>query len=200
MSNNILEGYTRISTILSILPSIAGNNEDGQILWGFPFQTINQEVLKKKCLIGTNVHQAINSWASNDFSPLTECEKGYFDSFLIWKEIVKLKPIESELRLYDDNLKITGAIDMLGKIEGSDSLILFDFKTSSVADLKKWPLQAAFYHHLLTVNKFSINGSVLFVQLNKNGEVPTCHTFPIDNKLKTLMISTYNIYKHLTER
>lgn len=200
MSEDILEGYTRISTILSAFPCITGTTEDDKTIWGFPFQNINQEVLRKKCIIGTNVHQAINSWAINDFSPLTEYEKGYFDSFLAWKEIVRLKPIKSELRLYDDNLKITGAIDMLGKVEGSESLILIDFKTSSTADIKKWSLQAAFYHHLLVVNKFSINQSVLFIQLNKDGEIPTCHTFCIDNKLKTLMVSAYNIYKHLTER
>ena len=200
MSNDILKGFTRVSTILSVLPTVTSETEDNQKTWGFPFQNINQEVLRKKCIIGTNVHQAINAWAINDFSPLTECEKGYFESFLRWNEIVKLKPIESELRLYDDSLKITGAIDMLGKIEGTDSLILVDFKTSANADDKKWPLQAAFYHHLLTVNKFSINQSVLFIQLDKTGALPKCHTFSIDSKLKNLMISTYNIYKYLTER
>ncbi len=197
---NIQEGYTRVSTILSVLPSLTGMDDNNQKIWGFPFQNINQEVLRKKCIIGTNVHAAINGWAINDFSPLTECENGYFNSFLRWQEIMHIKPIASELRLYDDKLKITGAIDMLAKIPASDNLILFDFKTSALVDEKKWPLQAAFYYHLLCVNKFTAQENVLFIQLNRKGDLPHCHTYFIDNKLKTLMISAYNIYKHLTEK
>lgn len=195
---DIKQGYTRVSTILNILPSLMNTEDDGREVWGFPLQEINQEMLKNKCIIGTNVHGAIHAWSSGEFFPLNECEKGYFASFSKWQYLTRLVCVKSELRMYDETLKITGAIDMLGEIQGNKSLMLIDFKTSAASDKKKWPLQAAFYHHLLKVNGFSPQETVLFVQLDKKGEMPKCHEFFIDNKLKTLMISAYNIYKHLT--
>lgn len=197
---NIKEGYTRISTILSVLPSVMGMDESGRELWGFPLQTINPEVLRNKCIIGTNVHSAINAWAHQDFAPLTANERGYFQSFCQWQELTQMHPIQSELRLYDEKIKITGAIDMLGKIKDSDNLILIDFKTSATCDNKKWPLQAAFYHHLLMVNEFEVHPNVLFLQLDKEGKMPVCHAFEITNQLKVTMLSAYNLYKYLTSK
>lgn len=196
----IKEGYTRISTILSLLPSVMGMNEDNKEIWGFPLQTINPEVLRNKCNIGRNVHTAINSWANHDFAPLAKSEKGYFQSFCRWQELTQMQPVQSELRLYDDNLMITGAVDMIGKIKNSENLVLIDFKTSATCDNKKWPIQAAFYHHLLTINNFIVHSTVLFLQLDKEGEMPICHAFEITKQLKITMISAYNLYKHLISK
>lgn len=197
---DIKYGYTRISQILSVIPSITGRKDDtNDPIFGFPYQQIDQEILKKKCTIGTNVHAAINAWATDDFIPLSECERGYYESFVKWKDLVHLKPIESEIRLYDDSIKITGAIDMLAQLKGSTEFQLIDFKCSAQADIK-WSLQACFYYHLLTINKFKINPSVLFIQLDKNGNLPKVHTYTITPQLKSLMISCINIYKFLTEK
>ena len=198
--DEIKSGYTRVSEILNIVPCSKKLDEQGRPIWEFPLQSIDKDVLNRKCLIGTNVHKAINAWYMRDFYPLNPEEIGYIDSFNAWKDIVNLHCIESEIRLYDESLKITGAIDMLGTVQGSKNIILIDFKTSSVADPKKWPLQAAFYHHLLTLNNFSVYENVIFLQLDKEGKMPKCHTYTIDKAMKTLMISTWNLYKYLTNK
>lgn len=196
----IKTGYTRVSQILSLLPSMIRRTEENYEIWGYPFQSIDQEVLKKKCIIGTNVHNAINAWSSNDFHPLNDCEKGYYESFLKWKQMISLRCFKSELRLYEEHMKITGAIDMLGQIKDNPECQLIDFKTSAQPDLLKWSLQAAFYHHILKHNKFEVSDTVLFVQLDKNGNSPKVHSFSVGERLKKMMISSFNVYKFLTEK
>jgi hypothetical protein len=196
----IKSGYTRISTILNMIPSIIEKEEEKREVWGFFLQSIDREILEAKCIIGSHVHEAIHADYTGEFFPLSEKEKPYFQSYIKWKKNVQLQIIHSELRLYEDDLKITGAIDVVGKLQGSDALVLIDFKTSASADKKKWPIQAMFYHYLLQKNNINAGEKILFVQLNKFGELPKVHEFMITKNLKTLMASVYNLYKFLTDK
>jgi len=199
----IKKGYTRVSTILSSIPSVTGTKENLQEIWGFSFQEIPQDILERKCVIGTNVHEAISATVTNDFFVLTSIERGYFNSYLKWRECINLIPIHSELRLYNDSLLVTGAVDMIATVGDNEAPQLIDFKTSACADPKKWLLQASFYHYLLSADEElakNLSQEVLFVQLDKNGGFPKVHAFTIDKKAQTLMISAYNIYKFLTDK
>jgi len=196
----IKDGYTRVSTILDFIPSIIPNGGEEKIKWGFPMQSIPEDILNRKAQIGTRVHEAINAWKIDDFYALNDEEKGYFESFQKWKDFMHLKPVHSELRLYNEPMMITGAIDMVCKIKESENLILIDFKTSASCDPKKWLLQAAFYHELLQYNGIETQPNVLFLKLDKRGDMPNVNIFTINTRAKKCMICAYNLYKFLTEK
>ena len=189
----IKSGYTRVSTILNMVPSFTGMS------WIYPMASIDQQVLSEKASIGSQVHLAIAASVKDQFYPLNEKEKPYFESYKKWAKRVKLKTLESELRLYDDGLKITGCVDMVGKLNEAPDWTIIDFKCTVFADTFKWPLQGAFYEYLLRMNQYHFSKEVIFVQLDKNGELPKIYQFTIDNKLMTAMISVYNTFMYLTQ-
>src|ERR1700755_2771708 len=146
----IKKGYTRVSTILSSMPSFV----DGKFT--FPLQNINTEVLSRKAEVGSNVHKAIEAHIKGDFFPLNDQEQGYFQSYLLWEKQAQLLPMETELRLYDEPTKITGCVDMMAQVGGDRESVLIDFKCTVAEDPKKWPLQAAAYSWLLASNRFGM--------------------------------------------
>lgn len=187
----IKPGYVRVSTILSIVPSPV----DGKFC--FPLQLLDQEMLSNKANIGSNVHAAIDAHVKGDFYPISDVEMGYYESYLAWAEKVNLKPIETELRLYCDAMKITGCVDMIAQIQGRNDWLLIDFKTTVNEDAKKWPLQAALYSLLLSQNRFGWAKNALFVQLDKRGEIPNVYEYEITNELQTAALSAYNLHKYV---
>jgi len=194
MQDEIPYGYTRVSTILSMIPS---KTKDG---WEMGFAKIDPEMLANKARIGTEVHNCIDAWAKNDFYPLPDDCKGYFDSFLLWADLVKLVPIESEMRLFDEHQMITGKIDMIGQTMDSKVWRLFDFKCTVCEDAKKWPLQACAYWDLLRHKLYAIDMSPLFVKLDKDGGMPKVFEYKIDPVVQTSWIAAINLYKWLTKK
>lgn len=189
---DIKPGYTRVSTIISSVPTYANG------IFSFPMQQIDQEMLARKAQLGSNVHSAIDHHIKGDFYPLNESEQGYYDSYVKWAGKTKLMAIETEMRLYEESMKITGCIDMMGKIQGSDEWCIIDFKCTVAEDAKKWPLQASFYAFLLSQNRFGMPKTALFVRLDKNGDLPTVYEYKLTQELQVAVISTYNVYKYVT--
>lgn len=156
----IREGYTRVSNILSIFQAYA---------------FVPKDRLKKAQDIGTDVHEAIELYFSNQFSPLETSRTGYFDSFLKWVTLVKPTPILFEQRFYHEELKYTGRIDLLSQLNGKTWLV--DFKTGSWAHPHIWNMQAHFYSEMLACNGVEKPKNFLFVQLRKDGQLPDLHEF-----------------------
>lgn len=195
MQEEIRYGYTRVSTILSMIPS---KTKDG---WEIAFNRLDPEMLANKARIGSEVHNCIDAWAKGEFYPLPEDCKGYFDSFLLWSDFVKLVPIESEMRLYDDYQMLTGKVDMVGQmLDSTTAWRLFDFKCTVSEDEKKWPLQACAYWDLLRYNLYAIDTRCLFVKLDKEGRMPKIFEYNIESHIQTAWIANINLFKWLTKK
>ena len=134
--------YLRVSEILGRLQT---------------FAHIDENVLKAKTDIGTNVHRAIVEDTIGDFPMLkTERAAAYFGSYEMWK--AKEKPVFKMQvpRLYDDELMITGEIDGLIETTRHNLPVLIDWKCSATASEEIWEMQAHFYLYLLQRNNIDV--------------------------------------------
>ena len=127
----IKPGYIRVSDILSIFQAYAH---------------VDRKRLKKAQDTGTIVHKAIECFYEDEFSPIPKAVLGYFESFLKWNDKVRPTPLILEKRYYDDELLVTGRVDMIADINGEK--VLVDFKTGSWEHRDIWNLQADFYKWL----------------------------------------------------
>ena len=140
-SADIRDGYLRVSQILKSL-----SNFDG----------IEKGVLERKADIGTAVHKAIEMNHLGLCPVLGGRVTGYFNSFLAWQQLTGFRLVESERRLYCEELKITGQADAVAQCPDSGQKFLIDFKTSATPVLDYWELQGAFYKYLLKEYKRSL--------------------------------------------
>lgn len=146
-----MKTYVRVSDILARLQS---------------FKDIDPDILKAKADIGTEVHAAIYQDVHNEHIIMsTQRAEAYFDSYKIWNEKVNPKYTMMEMRLFDDNLMITGQLDAL--IADENGPILIDYKTSSKANEKIWNMQAHFYWYLLSANKMNVGTRMQWINLRQ---------------------------------
>lgn len=180
MSDDIKPGYTRVSEFCARYEDFGG---------------IDPEVLKNKARIGTGVHKAIAN--SIEYIPFTlkEDEKGYYESWFKWYDRLKCDIKHVETRLYCDKFMLTGAID--GIVVFSDGTkCIVDWKVSASHNDVVWALKGAFYHHLVSSNNLcEISGRVIYVQLDKHGNMPSVREYIIDQKQKSLMVATIMCYR-----
>jgi len=177
----IKPGYTRVSEILSQWNQYAG---------------IEKSIIERKACIGIAVHEAIVGFQDNIHMHLNEEAQGYYESFLKWYNTNNY-PMTSVGRLYCDLLKITGEIDALIKI-GNEWCIV-DWKTASTINVKQWNLQGQFYHYLMCANKKEISSIFYFVQLKKDGSIPTVEVFEANKTIMNVCMSAYVCYKYLNQ-
>lgn len=182
----IKPGYSRVTDILSLWNTNVVN-EEGDIVAKI-FQgskiPIDIEILENKGNIGTNVHTAIDAYLTEGLEiPLRIPERGYFDSFHKWYKETGCEVVENEKRYYCDKLMITGAIDALVRLPGEEDLILVDFKTSASESPKIWPLQATFYHYLVSQTGIKLSPRLIFLKLDKHGEDPVVCEYTYSTQL-----------------
>lgn len=179
----IRPGYTRVSDIIKPWNDFSG---------------IPLEVLERKKNIGTEVHKAIQAF--NECIPVQYEGDGeeYFTSFLKWMRETKVNVKYSELRLYDDTLKITGGIDALVQFPNEGNLVLVDWKTTASYTKKTarmWELQGTFYHYLLTKNgNEDLSDRIVFVQLNPDGKLPKIREFVYSPDTMALCAAAVELY------
>jgi hypothetical protein len=177
----IKPGYTRVSEIIAQWPKYEG---------------IDPKVLQAKAEIGTNVHRAISAYIKDNLVlPLTDIEEGYCQSFFKWYNTIPDGISESELRLYDHNLKITGGIDLLIQYNDQKKFTLYDFKTSAVEDAFSWKLQAGLYHWLCQVDGFEMNDQIYFVQLSRYGNIPKIFNYQMTFDLLNACMAAVTTYR-----
>lgn len=170
----IKEGYTRVSQVIEILQKYAH---------------VPRNVLKKSQEIGTDVHQAIEMYYKGDMKVLDRVRFPYFESFLKWNDVFTPEPIIIEERFYDDELMVTGRIDLLAKVNGE--LMLIDFKTGSSINAEAWRLQGTFYRKMLPQKP----NVFWFIQLNKDGEPPMIHEFLYKPHWDDAITSLVKVYR-----
>lgn len=172
----IKEGYTRVSEVVGWYKTIQ-------------LSKIDPETLKKKTELGSEVHEAIEGYYSGVFAPLPEKGKGYFESFKLWNDSTNPNIICQEQRYYNDNLMLTGAVDMI--LQEGDRRIIIDFKTSASIDRDGWSIQGSCYHHL-DGGEADI---VRFVKLDKDGKKPTFFDFVPNADTWDLALQCLMVYR-----
>ena len=186
--------WIRVSSILAMIPTL-----DSEGKWHYPMQARDQGVLQRKADLGSSVHAAIAAHCKNESlgwldAPKNEREERYFESYLKWEKEMKLNPISTEKRFYNEAMKLTGRIDMFGSFGEDDKCYLIDFKCTVSPDPVKWPIQGALYHLLTRTELIDVEKTALFVQLDPKGDLPKVHQYIITDTLMTAAISWYNVY------
>jgi hypothetical protein len=175
----IEEGYTRVSAILSQWNHLAG---------------IPKHILDNKCRIGTNVHAQIGASLQSIYIATEEDEKGYVESWENWYIENPLDVYLLEKRFYDEKLKITGKVDLISKTK--KGLQILDFKTSANPNPQIWSLQGAFYHYLCKTSGLTMTPQVLFIHLQTDGQKAQIHEFQITTKLWKVCEAAFLTYCH----
>lgn len=158
----------------------------------FPFsglKAIDPTILSRAAERGTIVHNAIDAAIAGLGMPsIPDTCKGYIESFKQWahdKEFAEKPP-----RFYCDDLFITGECDALYYTE--QGLALVDFKTPA-SEGKTWNLQGSAYSYLAKKAGHNIV-SIEFVQLMKNGKMPSIYIYPEDFDLFKECLKIYKIF------
>lgn len=182
VSMEIKKGYTRVSEILAQWNS---------------YSHIEPEVLKKAADRGRMVHEAIEANLNGYPLPLGVKEAFYLLSFVKWKETGRKEFCHSETRFYCDKLMITGCIDGLIKFPGSDNLVIIDYKTTAAENPKLWPLQGAFYRYLAEANGYELSTRMIFIKLDKQGEMPKLFEYTYDSKMLNICMAALTTYRYM---
>ncbi len=172
MSDEQIEGYTRISTVLSPFSGMGA---------------IPPAILKAACDRGDAVHKAINGILEGFGEPDKDFEHmGYVDSFRKWWNN---QPVyKTEDRLFDHDLKLTGQYDLI--YQDKADLVLVDFKTSA-KEGKTWALQGSAYDHLIRLTGLQIS-RIEFVQVMKDGSSPEIFVYKPD---WTMFLKVFEVYQ-----
>lgn len=162
----------------------------------YPFSgldKIDPSVLARAADRGTRVHKICEAIIQGLGEIGVEEEiQGYVESFKQWWDLGH-DVIMMEQRFWDDDLEITGQVDLI--IRTSEGLSLVDLKTSSKPS-KTWAIQGNAYVHLARLAKHNIQ-KIQFLHLDKNGKSPKIYEYPIDN---TLFMSIVRVWEHFFKK
>ncbi len=182
--SEIPEGYSRVTQVLQ---------------WYAGKMKAPEDVVARKGLIGSAVHQAIQADHEGGFFPLNEEEQGYFASYLQWKSVAKPRIVQFEKRYNCSTLKLSGQVDAIISFPHFQGLHVIDFKTSAQENAKLWKLQGAFYQYLAAVNGQELLPSVFFIKLDKHGKLPKVIEYVIDIGAKKMAMDMMKIYNHFLD-
>jgi len=174
-----LKNYTRVTEIVNQFTD---------------FSHIPFEVLENKRNIGSDVHLAIESEEEGFFHIASDLSAGYIESYRRWKDSVKPKFKVMEKRFFDDDLKVTGQVDAIVKVQGLEFIV--DFKTSASANKEVWPLQAHFYWHLTNKNEEMLDPRVVFIKLDKEGKLPKIYEYEFSLDTWKVCLAYLEVYKY----
>lgn len=159
---NAREHYARVTSIL------------------YPFSgldKLNAQVLAHAAERGTKVHRICEGIIQGlGEIGVDEESSGYVESFKKWWELGH-HVITMEERFWDDELQITGQVDLIIKTE--DGLAIVDLKTSSRPS-KTWQAQGCAYAYLAKKAGHDIR-KIFFLHLNKYGKEAKLIEYPIDD-------------------
>ncbi len=161
---------------------------------------VDYKIWDNKTRIGTDVHKAIECDLIGDFHVMGDGGLNYFESYKRWKAALdkKWSKYEStETRLFDNDLGITGAFDLLVSSPGEDYPWLVDFKTCYAVDDKFWPLQGCFYYQLCIKNNIKVSREVSFVKLDRKGGNPIIKNYVITEEIEDIVNSMLDIFFYL---
>lgn len=160
-----------------------------KILWPFSgMDKINPDVLENAARRGTRVHQICEGIIGGlGEIGVDEETWGYVESFKKWWNL-GVDVVKMEERFWDDDLKITGQVDLI--IKTTEGLAIVDLKTSS-APSKTWQAQGCGYAYLAKKAGYEIK-RILFLHLNKHGKEPKIHEYEVDDSFFLDILRVYN--------
>lgn len=151
--------YLRVSSIISALRGGFGD--------------VPKNVLEAKAKIGTEVHEICQKLLMGEIQTSTnERVINYVNSFKHFNRIGLLqKPLICEERFFDDELGVTGQVDLVCPVKGSKQPLLIDLKTSAQTEDVLWLIQGTLYAKMITQTYPEINlaDTFLFLQLKEKG-------------------------------
>lgn len=172
------ENYTRVTNVL------------------YPFSgldSIDPSIVAHAAARGTQVHricegimQGIGEHGVDDET------RGYVESFKKWWSLGH-DVIMMEERFWDDDLQITGQVDLI--LKTPDGLVIVDLKTSSRPS-KTWQAQGCAYAYLAKKAKHDIK-KIIFVHLNKFGNDPKLYEYPVDD---SFFLDILRVWKHFFQK
>ena len=175
-----LNNYTRITSVLSFYSD---------------FSNIDPVVLKNACDRGTRVHRFCELYAKNLLiEPVDDDCKPYFESFVKWFDSVVDYPIYTEQRIFCETHKITGQIDLILKLKGSDTICIVDLKTPQL-ESKTWRLQTSAYQYLVESEFDFDKTSRACLMLDRKGGIPKYKQYSSDEIDKILFFNALELYK-----
>ncbi|MAK38062.1 MAG: hypothetical protein CMC15_18015 [Flavobacteriaceae bacterium] len=148
----ILEDDTKAPSVTTIIGDNLGWNKNALMAWAKRQTALGNDVdamLKDAGETGTLLHILIEAhqrglnvdprdFTENQFVSAMKCFTGYLN----WVNKVKFKPLASELILVDNEQRVAGTVDCVGKV--GDDLVLIDWKTSKYL-YKEHKIQVAQY-------------------------------------------------------
>ena len=148
----ILEDETKAPSITTIISQNLGWNKQALITWAKRQTMIGKDadaVLKEAGAIGTLLHLMIEGHQrgfdvdTRDFTRnQTEQALICFAGYTKWAKAVDFTPLASEVVVIDNEQRIAGTIDCIGKM--GDDLVLIDWKSSKYL-YKEHKIQVAKY-------------------------------------------------------
>ena len=173
MAEKSRENYLRVTNVL------------------YPFSglhLLDPDVLAFAAERGTKVHKTCEGIIQGLGEIGVEDETwGYVESFKKWWALGH-EVLMVEQRFWDDELEITGQVDLILK---SPELLLVDLKTSSRPS-PTWKAQGSAYAYLAKKAGYDIQ-KIQFLHLNKHGKEPKIYEYPIDD---SFFLAVFRTYKH----
>lgn len=162
-------------------------------------------VMEQKALIGTEVHELCTHYAchgelgsatTDRVGNYVQCFKDFHDENPMFDGVLL-----SEERFFDDELMLTGQVDLVYRLVDSDVHMLVDLKTSAKAERYQWGVQGTLYAKMLQDAGIELADTFIFLQLHDTqGKPPTIHPFPKwKENLPELIEITKEIIEHLNE-
>lgn len=162
-----------------------------QVLYPFSgLQNIDADVVQNAANRGTKVHKICEGIIRGIGEIGVDDEVwGYVESFKKWWE-EGVEVIEIEKRFWDDELRITGQVDLIIKTSDGDAIV--DLKTSSRPS-KTWPLQGSAYAYLAKNAGYDIK-RIIFLHLNKHGRAPSIYEYPLEDSFFLSVLKTFKYF------
>ena len=123
------EDYPRVSDILNMIYPFP---EDRYRAWAFSQGLSPDWITAESQRIGTKIHnwiqnrvEGIEKWA--DLPAVEDIEEGCLKA--IDKLLHDYDILESEVKVYNDEWEYRGTLDAIGKLKGTDEMLILDWKT-----------------------------------------------------------------------
>ena len=163
----------------------------------FDASMIPADVLAHACRRGTRVHRACLSYASQvpPIFFMEADETPFYESFMGWFDRNVEKVFLVERRLYDNELKLTGQVDLICSVRLQPGVLcVIDLKTPQSLKLS-WLGQLAAYTHLAEVSRWKEFTSELplvagSLRLDKDGG-----TAKLDWVSRPQMVMAWNAFR-----
>ena len=150
---------------------------------------------------GQAVHEACAAHLLGDFGWIDRRWRGYLDSFLIWCDREKPKPLKAnglpliERRLASEFYGYSGQPDLPCYIATRGGAGVADIKTSVVLG-KAWPLQIAAYRKLVAGETGLPIMWGCSVRLQENGDPPKVKFYEDFERDFNLFLGALNLHRH----